>query len=107
MLNGRTKLHILNRGSVTGDSYCDEVLLPHVRLFRGAIGPYFIFMDANARPHRTLAVEELLESEGCLGETYCSTLTSSRENLTTQTDAGSGMSSPTARNVVQAGSEYA
>ncbi len=40
-----------------------EVLLPHVRLFRGAIGPDFIFMDEYARPHRTLAVEELLESE--------------------------------------------
>ncbi|GFT19710.1 hypothetical protein TNCV_1594321 [Trichonephila clavipes] len=44
---------------------------------------------------------------GCFGETYCSTLTSSREHLTTQTDAGSGMSIPTARNVAQAGSEYA
>ncbi|GFX83075.1 transposable element Tcb2 transposase [Trichonephila clavipes] len=63
MLNGRTELHIFDRGSVTGNHYCEEVLLPHVRLFRGAIGPDFIFMDANARPHRTLAVEELLESE--------------------------------------------
>ncbi|GFV07600.1 transposable element Tcb2 transposase [Trichonephila clavipes] len=63
MLNGRTELHIFDRGSVTGDRYCEEVLLPHVRLFRGAIGPDFIFMDDNARPHRTLAVEELLESE--------------------------------------------
>ncbi|GFV51232.1 transposable element Tcb2 transposase [Trichonephila clavipes] len=63
MLNGRTELHILDRGSVTGDSCCDEVLLPHVLLFRGAIGPDFIFLDANARPHWTLAVEELLESE--------------------------------------------
>ncbi|GFX10411.1 transposable element Tcb2 transposase [Trichonephila clavipes] len=63
MLNGRTELHIFDRGSVTGDRYCEEVLPPHVRLFRGAIGPDFIFMDDNARPHRTLAVEELLESE--------------------------------------------
>ncbi|GFU34122.1 transposable element Tcb2 transposase [Trichonephila clavipes] len=63
MLNGRTKIHILDRGSITGDRYCDEVLHPHVRLFRGAIGPDFLFMDINARPHRTLAVEELLESE--------------------------------------------
>ncbi|GFV35310.1 transposable element Tcb2 transposase [Trichonephila clavipes] len=53
----------LNAGSVTGDLYCEEVLLPHVRLFRGAIGLGFIFMDDNARPHRTLAVEEQLESE--------------------------------------------
>ena len=63
MLNGRTELHVFDRGSVTGNRYCEEVLLPHVRLFRGAIGPDFIFMDDNARPHRTLAVEELLESE--------------------------------------------
>ncbi|GFU64153.1 transposable element Tcb2 transposase [Trichonephila clavipes] len=63
MLNRRTELHNFDRGSVIGDSYCEEVLLPHVRLFRGAIGPDFIFMDDNARPHRTLAVEELLESE--------------------------------------------
>ncbi|GFW35003.1 transposable element Tc1 transposase [Trichonephila clavipes] len=63
MLNWRTELHIFDRGSVIGDRYCEEVLLPHVRLFRGAIGPDFIVMDDNARPHRTLAVEELLESE--------------------------------------------
>ncbi|GFU58509.1 transposable element Tcb2 transposase [Trichonephila clavipes] len=63
MLNGRTELHIFDRGSVIGDRYCEEVLLPHVRMFRGAIDPDFIFMDDNERPHRTLAVEELLESE--------------------------------------------
>ncbi|GFX05042.1 transposable element Tc1 transposase [Trichonephila clavipes] len=63
MLNGRTELHIFDRGSVIGDRYCEEILLPHVRLFRGAIGPDFIFMEDNARPHQTLAVEELLERE--------------------------------------------
>ncbi|GFX46150.1 transposable element Tcb2 transposase, partial [Trichonephila clavipes] len=63
MLNGRTKLHIFDRGSVIGDRYCEEVLLPHVRLFQVPLAPDFIFMDDNARPHRTLAVEELLESE--------------------------------------------
>ncbi|KFM62638.1 Transposable element Tc1 transposase, partial [Stegodyphus mimosarum] len=63
MLNGRIELHVSDRVSVTGDCYCEEVLLPHVRLFRGAIGPDLIFMDDNARPHRILVVEELLESE--------------------------------------------
>ncbi|GFT27891.1 transposable element Tcb2 transposase [Trichonephila clavipes] len=63
MLNGRTELHIFDRGSVIGDRYCEVVLLPHVRLFQSTIGPDFIFMVDNARPHRTLAVEELLESE--------------------------------------------
>ncbi|GFW05249.1 transposable element Tcb2 transposase [Trichonephila clavipes] len=57
MLNRRTELHIFDRGSVIGDRYCEEVLLPHVRLFLGAIGPDFTFMDDNAQPHRTLAVE--------------------------------------------------
>ncbi|GFW98789.1 transposable element Tcb1 transposase [Trichonephila clavipes] len=63
MLKGRTELHIFDRGSVIGDRYCEKVLLSHLHLFREAIGPDFIFMDDNARPHRTLAVEELLESE--------------------------------------------
>ncbi|GFV68800.1 transposable element Tcb2 transposase [Trichonephila clavipes] len=63
MLNGRTELKIFDRVSVIGDRYCEEVLLTHVRLFRGVIGPDIIFMDDFARPHRTLAVEELLESE--------------------------------------------
>ncbi|GFU87420.1 transposable element Tcb2 transposase [Trichonephila clavipes] len=63
VLNGRTELPIFDRVSVTGNRYCEEVLLPHVRLFRGANGPDFIFMDDNAQPHRSLAVEKLLESE--------------------------------------------
>ncbi|GFT11489.1 transposable element Tc1 transposase [Trichonephila clavipes] len=63
MLKGQTELHIFDRESVTGDRYSEEVLFPQLRLFRGAIGPDFIFMDDNAQPLRTLAVEELLESE--------------------------------------------
>ncbi|GFX48277.1 transposable element Tcb2 transposase [Trichonephila clavipes] len=63
MWNGQTELQIFDRVSLTGNRYCEEVPFPHVRLFRGAIGPEFIFMDDNARPHWTLAAEELLESE--------------------------------------------
>ncbi|GFY34041.1 transposable element Tcb2 transposase [Trichonephila clavipes] len=33
MLNRQTELHIFDRGSVTGDRYCEEVLLPHMCLF--------------------------------------------------------------------------
>ncbi|GFV29328.1 transposable element Tc1 transposase [Trichonephila clavipes] len=33
---------------MTGQRYIDEVLLPHVRLFRGAVGDKFVFMDDNA-----------------------------------------------------------
>ncbi|GFT80526.1 transposable element Tcb2 transposase [Trichonephila clavipes] len=38
MLNGRIELHIFDRGSVIGDRYCEEVLLPHVHLFRDITG---------------------------------------------------------------------
>ncbi|GFS86244.1 transposable element Tcb2 transposase [Trichonephila clavipes] len=34
------------------------------RLFRGAVGDKFVFMDDNATCHRTLAVQDCLDSEG-------------------------------------------
>ncbi|GFX57554.1 uncharacterized protein TNCV_1272011 [Trichonephila clavipes] len=49
---------------MAGQRYIDEVLLPHVRLFRGAVGDKFVFMDDNATCHRTLAVQDCLDSEG-------------------------------------------
>ncbi|GFU57471.1 transposable element Tcb2 transposase [Trichonephila clavipes] len=49
---------------MTGQRYIDEVLLPHVRLFCGAVGDKLVFMDDNATCHRTLAVQDCLDSEG-------------------------------------------
>ncbi|GFT02529.1 transposable element Tcb2 transposase [Trichonephila clavipes] len=63
MLGSRTDLHIFEAGSVNGTHYCNEILLPYVRLFRGAMGMQFLFMDDNAPCHRTIAAEQLLESE--------------------------------------------
>ncbi|GFX32048.1 transposable element Tcb2 transposase [Trichonephila clavipes] len=63
MLGSRTDLHIFDAGSVNGTRYCNEILLPYVRLFRGAMGLQFLFMDDNAPCHRTVADEQLLESE--------------------------------------------
>ncbi|GFU59343.1 actin-related protein 3 [Trichonephila clavipes] len=37
MINGRTCLHVVANGTMTGQRYIDEVLLPYVRLFRGAV----------------------------------------------------------------------
>ncbi|GFU13578.1 transposable element Tcb1 transposase [Trichonephila clavipes] len=48
MINGRTRLHVVANGTMTGQRYIDEVLIPHVRLFRGAVGDKFVFMDDNA-----------------------------------------------------------
>ncbi|GFV60751.1 transposable element Tcb2 transposase [Trichonephila clavipes] len=39
----------------------NEILLPYVRLFRGAVGLQFLFMDDHK--YRTVAAEQLLESE--------------------------------------------
>ncbi|GFS93104.1 transposon Tf2-9 polyprotein [Trichonephila clavipes] len=54
MINGRTRLHVVANGTMTGQRYIDEVLLPHVRLFRGAVGDKFVYgrqrnMSSNTR----------------------------------------------------------
>ncbi|GFX49340.1 transposable element Tcb2 transposase [Trichonephila clavipes] len=40
MINGRTRLHVVANGTMTGQRYIDEVPLPHVRLFRGAVARF-------------------------------------------------------------------
>ncbi|GFY14371.1 transposable element Tcb2 transposase [Trichonephila clavipes] len=64
MSNGRMHLHVVANGTMKGQLYIDEVLLPHVRLFRCAVGVKFVFMDYNATCHRTLAVQDCLDSKG-------------------------------------------
>ncbi|GFU22505.1 transposable element Tcb2 transposase [Trichonephila clavipes] len=59
MLGSRTDLHNFDAGSVNGTRYCNEILLPYVRLFRGAMSLQFLFMDDNAPCHRTVAAEQL------------------------------------------------
>ncbi|GFY26882.1 transposable element Tc3 transposase [Trichonephila clavipes] len=63
MLGSRTDLHIFDVVSVNGTCYCNENLLPYVRLFKGAMCLQLLFMDDNAPCHRTVAAEQLLESE--------------------------------------------
>ncbi|GFW74798.1 hypothetical protein TNCV_5137771 [Trichonephila clavipes] len=60
MLGSRKALHIFDAGSVSGTRYFNEIILPYVRLFRGAMGLQFLFMDDNAPCHRTVAAEMLL-----------------------------------------------
>ncbi|GFT51766.1 transposable element Tc1 transposase [Trichonephila clavipes] len=64
MINGRTSLYAVANGTMTGQRYIDEVQLPHVRLLRGAVFDKFVFMDDNATYHRTLTVQDCLDSEG-------------------------------------------
>ncbi|GFY32977.1 transposable element Tc3 transposase [Trichonephila clavipes] len=48
---------------MTSQIYRDVILEQHVRLFRGARGAEFLFMDDNVRPHRANIVDECLQSE--------------------------------------------
>ncbi|GFU79013.1 transposable element Tc1 transposase [Trichonephila clavipes] len=66
MHNDRTPLHIFERGSVTSQCHCREIILDHVRIVRGAVGPDFLFMDDNAWPRRSIEVSDALQSENIL-----------------------------------------
>ncbi|GFY19243.1 transposable element Tcb1 transposase [Trichonephila clavipes] len=59
ILGSRTDLHVQSV-TMTGHIYRDVNLEQHVRLFRGAMGVEFLFMDDNARPHRANIVDECL-----------------------------------------------
>ncbi|GFU94663.1 transposable element Tcb1 transposase [Trichonephila clavipes] len=62
ILCSRTNLHVQSV-TMTGHIYRDVVLEQHVRLFRGATGAEFLFIDGNAHPHRANNVDEYLQSE--------------------------------------------
>ncbi|GBO39189.1 hypothetical protein AVEN_49525-1 [Araneus ventricosus] len=62
ILGSRTDLHVQSV-TMTCHIYRDVILEQHVRLFRGAMGAEFQFMDDNARPHRANIVDECLQSE--------------------------------------------
>lgn len=55
--DGATDLYTINNGSLTSVRYRDEILDGIVRPFAGAVGPGFILMDDNARPHRAFLSE--------------------------------------------------
>ncbi|GFU77675.1 transposable element Tcb2 transposase [Trichonephila clavipes] len=62
ILGSRTDLHVQSV-TMTGYIYRDVILEQHVRLFRGAMGAEFLFMDDNAHSHRANIVDECLQSE--------------------------------------------
>ncbi|GFU14397.1 hypothetical protein TNCV_2176301 [Trichonephila clavipes] len=64
MINGRTRLHVVANGTMTGQRYIDEVLLLLMFVFfRVAVGDKFVFMDDNATCHRTLSVQDCPDNE--------------------------------------------
>ncbi|CDQ68666.1 unnamed protein product [Oncorhynchus mykiss] len=63
-LGGRTALHVLARGSLTAIRYRDEILRPLVRPYASVIGPGFLLMQDNARPHVAGVCQQFLQEEG-------------------------------------------
>uniref|UniRef100_A0A8C7V9S8 Transposase Tc1-like domain-containing protein n=1 Tax=Oncorhynchus mykiss TaxID=8022 RepID=A0A8C7V9S8_ONCMY len=63
-LGGRTALHVLARGSLTAIRHRDEILRPLVRPYAGAVGPGFLLMQDNARPHVAGVCQQFLQEEG-------------------------------------------
>ncbi|GFX27413.1 transposable element Tcb1 transposase [Trichonephila clavipes] len=62
ILGSRTYLpvqSVIMRGHI----YWDVILEQHVRLFRGAMGAEFLFMDDNARPHTANILDKCLQSK--------------------------------------------
>ena len=62
-LGGRTALHVLAKGSLTAIRYRDEILRPLVRPYAGAVGPGFLLMQDNARPHVAGVCQQFLQEE--------------------------------------------
>ncbi|GFU02936.1 transposable element Tc3 transposase [Trichonephila clavipes] len=62
ILGSTTDLHVQSV-TMTGHIYRNVILEQYVRLFQGAMGAEFLFMDDNAHPHRANIVDEYLKSE--------------------------------------------
>ncbi|GFV71594.1 hypothetical protein TNCV_4028921 [Trichonephila clavipes] len=64
MINGRTRLHVVANGNMTGHDTLMKFYFLMFVFFRGAVGDKFVFMDDNATCHRTLAVQDCLRQRG-------------------------------------------
>ncbi|KAI4900310.1 hypothetical protein NFI96_007808 [Prochilodus magdalenae] len=63
-LEGRTDLYRLDNGTLTTIRHRDETLGPIVRPYAGAVGPGFLLVHNNARPHVARVCRQFLENEG-------------------------------------------
>ncbi|KAK3519321.1 hypothetical protein QTP70_024525, partial [Hemibagrus guttatus] len=63
-MEGRTDLYRLDNGTLTAIRYRHEILGPIVRTYAGAVGPGFLLVHDNARPHVARVRRQFLEDEG-------------------------------------------
>ncbi|XP_067678666.1 uncharacterized protein [Haliotis asinina] len=62
-MNGRTDIVVVNE-NLTGQRYCDEILIPIVFPFLRTMPGNVVFQDGNARPHRARIVAACLQQHG-------------------------------------------
>ncbi|MHB9339450.1 IS630 family transposase [Fusobacterium pseudoperiodonticum] len=62
-MGGRTELYVMRGQTMNAQRYLDNILRPIVLPYAGAIGPDFVLMDDNARPHRARVVYAFLEEQ--------------------------------------------
>ncbi|KAI4883694.1 hypothetical protein NFI96_031976, partial [Prochilodus magdalenae] len=55
---------LLDNGTLTAIRYQDEILGPVVKPYAGAVGPGFLLVHNNARPHVARVCRQFLENEG-------------------------------------------
>ncbi|KAK3553499.1 hypothetical protein QTP70_004180 [Hemibagrus guttatus] len=60
----RTDLYRLDNGTLTAIRYREEILGLIVRPYAGAVGPGFLLVHNNARPHVMRVCRQFLEDEG-------------------------------------------
>ena len=65
-IDGRTDLHIIRNGALTGREYRDEILRSVVVPYAAAIRDDFILIDDNCRPHCANSVNDFLLEEGII-----------------------------------------
>ena len=63
-MEGRTDLHVIANSTLTAVRYQDEILRVIVRPYAGAVGPGFLLVQDNARPHVARVCRQFLDDEG-------------------------------------------
>ncbi|GFU78199.1 hypothetical protein TNCV_2463811 [Trichonephila clavipes] len=82
MIGSRTDLHIFDAGSVKGDPVIVTRFFFHMCVFLEALWVCSsFFMDDNAPCHRTVAAEQLLESELAWQRSYLTTSNDSETSI--------------------------
>ncbi len=63
-MEGRTDLNRLDNGTLTAIRYREEILGPIARPYAGPVGPGFLLVHDNTRPHVARVCRQFLEDEG-------------------------------------------